>query len=371
MKQAKTQAYIRQLCCLGLGDDVLILELLRALHDLIPSENNAFAKIDAKMAPTHVFLEYFVPEAMDAFINEQERVFSPVVAGMVKWYSHCRVAPDLAVLLDRPYQSDFYHLILRPCNQHHVMQAVLRHNGIPIGSINLFRTQNQRPFSANDRQQLERLLPYVEHGMQARGEVNGDYVDSGQAGMIILTRAGTVVHFSELARTLLLQATHGALVVVGRGLFTYEAALSFALRQICGNLGQIFQGQDTPPPVFSHTNSSGRFVFRAYGLQPPTATLDLGDATRQYASGDGLIGITIERQEPLRLKFLRGLQGWRLSVREQDVCLALADHLSQPVIAAQLGVSAQTVVTYVRRIYEKLEVHNREELLKKLLSLQP
>lgn len=368
MKNAKAQAYIRQLCCLGLDKDVMILELLRALHNLIPSENNAFAKIDARMVPTHVFLEYFVPEAMEAFINEQERIFSPVVAGMVNWYSHHQVAPDLTVLLNRLYQSDFYHLILRPCNQHYGAQALLRHNGIPIGSINLFRTQNQRPFSTDDAQQLERLLPYIEHGMQTCSEADGDYTDSGQAGLIILTRSGTVLYLSKQAETLLLRATQGALLVVGQGLFTYKAALSNALQYLFSHIDQVFRGLDISPPAFSHTNSSGRFIFRAHWLQPPTTTPDLWDTVRQYPSGDGLIGITIDHQEPSRLKLLRRLQNRRLSVREQEVCLALADSLSQPAIADRLGISTQTVVTYVRHIYEKLAVRSREELLKKLLS---
>lgn len=188
--------------------------------------------------------------------------------------------------------------------------------------------------------------------------------------MVILTRGGKVLYLSEQARLLLLLATYGALPVGKQGLFNREVALPSALRQICGNLEQIFRGMDASPPLFSHTNPSGRFVFRAHWLQSPAANPGL-DATGHYPADDTLISMTIEHQEPLRLKLHRNLQGWRLSVREQEVCLALAERLSQTAIATRLGVSVQTVVTYVRRIYEKLEVNSREELLKKLLASEP
>ena len=71
------------------------------------------------------------------------------------------------------------------------------------------------------------------------------------------------------------------------------------------------------------------------------------------------------------MKLQRNPQDWRLSIREQEVCLALADGLSHPAIAAQFHVSPQTVVTYIRRIYEKMGVHSREELLKTLLASGP
>lgn len=202
--------------------------------------------------------------------------------------------------------------------------------------------------------------------MQARGGIDDDYVYSSQAGMIILTNAGKVVYRSESAQALLALAAYGGWPVC-QGRWTRDVEIPPAIRQICVNLDQIFRGLDASPPVFSHTNNSGRFIFRAFWLQPPPANPDL-DVTGHYPAGDTLIGVTIEHQEPLRLKLLRNMQVWSLSVREQEVCLALADGLSQSAIAVRLKISVQTVVTYIRRIYEKLEINSREALLKKLLS---
>lgn len=370
MKQAKAQAYIRQLCCLGLGKEVMIPELLRAFHSVIPSEDNLFIGVDKKPFPTSIIPEHVVPEALDVYMNAQVRIAKPeFYIQLGQWFSTHRVLPDFRMLNEQFYRSDFYHLVLRPYNHYHILQGGIRPNGLPIGTLNLCRPQNQRPFNAAEQQQFEHLLSHVEHGMQAHSRTDEDYVDSGQAGMVILKRNGTVVYLSDSARTLLVLATYGALPV-SQVRFTHEIVLPPALRQICGNLDQIFRGLDAPPPVCAHVNGSGRFVFRAYWLQPPTANPD-PDATGHYPASDALIGVTIEHQEPLRLKLHRNLQGWDLSVREQEVGLALADGLSHVAIAARLGISPQTVVTYVRRIHEKLRVNSREEMLKIVLASGP
>ena len=51
------------------------------------------------------------------------------------------------------------------------------------------------------------------------------------------------------------------------------------------------------------------------------------------------MSILIEYQEPLRLRLCRVMQNSRLSIREQEVVLALADQLSYPAIAVRLHIS--------------------------------
>lgn len=51
---------------------------------------------------------------------------------------------------------------------------------------------------------------------------------------------------------------------------------------------------------------------------------------------------------------------------QSRLLLLLATHGTLP-----FSISVQTVVTYVRRIYEKLGVNSRKELLKKLLASEP
>ncbi|MBA2491168.1 MAG: helix-turn-helix transcriptional regulator [Gammaproteobacteria bacterium] len=110
--------------------------------------------------------------------------------------------------------------------------------------------------------------------------------------------------------------------------------------------------------MWRHRNPWGGFVFRAYWLNHHAP---------QPAS---LIGITIKHQEPLPLKLLRQLERLPpLSSRQTQVCLLLAAGHSRPAIARRLDISDHTAITYTRQVYSKLEVHNRGELLNKLLLL--
>jgi len=365
MKRAKALAALRQLCCLGLNREVLIPEVLHALHAFIPSESNVYTGVNEHILPTFVIPEYVIPEVMEAVKSEWNRLYvKPYHSRSVDWYRHHRIMTDVRILDERFYRSDFYHAVFRPYKHHYRVQAKVCNYGAMVGGISLARSQHQQPFDAGEIQQLRRLLPYVEHGLQARGEAVTDYVDSGQTGLVILTRNGSVVYLSDAARNLLFLAAYGTFPV-GQGRFSPPVAVPPVLQQLCANLDGIFQGWDAPPPSFTHTNARGRFVFRAYWLQPPTIHTGL-DTAGYSPTDDGLIGVLIEHQEPLRLQLYRNLQGWRLSPREQEVGLALAEGLSQAAIATRLNVSVQTVVTYVRRLYAKLEVHNRAELLDKL-----
>ncbi|HQD54976.1 MAG TPA: helix-turn-helix transcriptional regulator [Candidatus Competibacteraceae bacterium] len=365
MKRAKAYASLRQLCCLGLSRELLIPELLRTLHAFISSENNVFTGVDEQVLPTYVIPEYVIPEVVETLKSEWNRLYvKPFHARAYDWYRNHRMMTDVRILDERFYQSDLYHVVFRPYNQHYRLQAMLWKHDAAVGTLSLTRSKYQQPFSTEDAQQLMRLLPYLEHGLRSQGETITDYVESGKTGLVILTRKGQVFHLNDSARTLLFLATYGA-VPVGLERASLAVALPPALQQLCANLDGIFQGWEAPPPSFSHTNGSGRFVFRAYWLQSPTVYLE--PETQGYSPGeDGLIGVVIEHQEPLRLQLQRKLQVWRLSPREQEVGLALAEGLSQATIAARLNVSIQTVMTYVRRLYAKLEVHNRAELLDKL-----
>lgn len=57
-----------------------------------------------------------------------------------------------------------------------------------------------------------------------------------------------------------------------------------------------------------------------------------------------------------------------LSPREKDVLNCMVQGLSYKMIAGQLAISFETVRSHVKRIYEKLQVHNNTEAVSKTLK---
>lgn len=90
--------------------------------------------------------------------------------------------------------------------------------------------------------------------------------------------------------------------------------------------------------------------------------------TRPMSGPTGLfIGVTIERS-----RLTRSLTGaaarYHISPREVQVLALLLDGLHQNDVAARLHVTASTVQDHIRRLLEKTDSHNRQEMTAKILG---
>ncbi|MFZ4704043.1 MAG: helix-turn-helix transcriptional regulator [Candidatus Methylumidiphilus sp.] len=353
MKPNNALTYIRQLCCLGLGKEAVIPELLRSVKAVIPSDSNVFVGLDENQFPAYAIPEYFVPEALEVYTTETERLHHPeLIRRIFRWFENHAVLDDPRILADDFYDSDYYHLVWKPCNQYHAIQGIV---GNMEGMLFLCRPKTQRPFGNSEKEIFTHLLAYVTHGLSARRNIEVEFIGESQSGMMILDASGKVNYISESAKKLLnlangpLYPTREAFRTLGQ-----KPEIPAAIQQICRNLDGIFKGRQAIPPMFTHVNHSGRFTFRAYWLD------------RQNGEPGGLIGVTIEHQEPLTLHILRQLKDWPLSTSQREVCLLLAQSRSQEYIAGHLHIKLSTVKDHVRKVYDKLDIHSREELLPRL-----
>ena len=350
MKPNNALTYVRQLCCLGLGKEAVIPELLRSVKAVIPSDSNVFIGLDENQFPAYAIPEYFVPEALEVYTTETERLHSPeLMLRIFNWFEQHEVLDNPRILADDFYESDYYHLVWKPCNQYHAIQGVV---GKMEGMLFLCRPQSQRPFNNLEKQLFIHLLAYVAHGLAARKDMDIEFVGDPQTGMMILDATGKVTYLSESANNLLNLAS-GPLYPT-REAFNSQSLkpnIPIEIQKICQHLNGIFKGRQTSPPVFSHVNANGRFTFRAYWLD------------RQNGEPGGLIGVTIEHQEPMALFVMRQLKDFPLSATQRDVCLMLAQKHSHTYISERLHIKLTTVKDHVRKIYDKLNIHTREELI--------
>lgn len=368
MKHTRAIAYIQQLCSLGLGGEAIMPLLSQALHGVVPMSAFSFFWVDQGAAIANTFQTPFTPELtelyLSEFYNKRELEAWPGFSNRVG-----ADGPDVGWTLaevDRArfYQSDFYHCCMRPRGTHDSVYVRIRDGGRIRGLALISRGLADKTFTQGDLDLLARLSPYLCHALRRGGDLELGAVDSGESGLVILDRGGQVKHLSKRARQLLFYATHPLLSprAVSQ---SRKTRLPPVLTQLVQTLVETFQGGAAAPPVAHHQNPWGRFVFRAYWLEKPANDLD-ADALHHYPSSNALIGVTIQHQEPLALKLMESMQSLPLSAREREVCLCLVNGLTQNAIATKLGVRSSTVITYVRKIYEKLDIHSHEELLQKL-----
>jgi DNA-binding CsgD family transcriptional regulator len=125
------------------------------------------------------------------------------------------------------------------------------------------------------------------------------------------------------------------------------------LGNLCRSLGRVFQDGDAPPPVLKVQNPWGTFVFRAYWMEP--------------GAEGSRIGVTVQHRDSLPVALVAGMKPLRLSPKQKEVALLLALGETHQTIARRMNVSLNTANYHVKQVYDKLDAHDRKDVLRTLL----
>ncbi len=362
MKRTAVRLRIRQLCCLGLPGELLVPALLPALRELLPSDSAAFFWVDARGEMRNLYAERLLPpDVMSLYF---ERYYDARGTSFRKAFRMRAAAPD-GVVATSPdanlRRSAYYQEILRRLEAHHVLYGIVRGEGAALGQISLYRPPDAPAFSPSERNDLAGVMRYIAHGI-ALGEVpvaQGEFAfhDSDDEAMLVADRTGRILHGSEKGRRLLLLATTSEINAQSIGAAVNERATA-TLRSLCAKLGGVDDADDAGPPTLTLDTRWGRHILRAYWL---------GD---DHEAADAPIGIRIQRQEPMILRFVHAMASLPLSPQQREIALMIAQGRSNQEIAEALGVSGNTVAYHIKQLFMKLDVHDRAGALERIASGQ-
>ncbi|MGH6835745.1 MAG: response regulator transcription factor [Methylocella sp.] len=356
-------AGMRRLCCVGLDGQTAIPALLDELHALIPSTNNFFMWAGPNQELANMYGEGDLLQSMPLYFSDFHkkreldviRTFSEVMRRNRRSEVMTYEESFLKVGRRTYERHDFYNAILRPHGIDHMLHLKVAEHGRCLGLLHVSRQNGETEFTERDRTLLEWIAPFAAHAL-APGRPDEHVVESDDRGLIIATPAGEIRHLSPEARRLIMLAVHPELSPAALSRAGPGPLLPPEVARLCQDLGQIFEDKAfSAAPVCQLTNPWGAFTFRAYWL-------DRDDGP----SASALIGITIERLEPLALKLWRRAEELPLTGREIEVCLLLALGRPRAEINDRLGVSENTAITHCRNLYAKLGVHSRAELIESL-----
>ena len=349
-------ARIEQICCLGLTGQVFIPALLGELHACIPSSNNMFHWVDENLRVVNTCSERppeLLPLYLNEFLNKRECEAFPGTSEMLARRKGAYDMRDVAY--ENYYRSTIYNELSRPAGFHHLIAVPIRENGQALGLLALGRGIRDAEFQEQDKTLLDRLAPFVAHGLHNATPVQHQLVEHPESGLIILDREKRVQLVSQRARHLLFLCNNPQITsdsAKGAGL-----AIPPELGFVVDRLKAIYRSSTVhAPPVWQHQNPWGGFIFRAHWL----------DAINGPDTGE--IGVTIQYQEPLALKAMRLSKKLALSPKQVQVCALLCAGYSYQKIAQHQQVSYHTVTDHVRKLFAKLAVTNRGELVAKLLA---
>ncbi|QJR10674.1 hypothetical protein DSM104443_01741 [Usitatibacter rugosus] len=352
MKQTAVRARIRQLCCLGLPGELLMASLLPALRELVPSDSAGFFWVDEHGGMTNLYAERLLPpEVMSLYF---ERYYEGREASFRRAFSERAQAPDGVVSTTPDAETckgEYYQEILRRLDAHHVLYGVVRERSTPLGQISLYRPADAPAFTPRERADLASVMRYVAHGIAASSAGAPEpgtafaFEDTEDEAMLVVDREGVVRHATEKARRLVLLATTSEINPSTLGSAVNDRA-GAALKTACERLAAIERGDETSAPTLVLESKWGRYVLRAYWL----------DDDR---SAHALVGVRIQRQEPMILRFVRAMARLPLSPQQREIALLLARGASNQDIADSLGVSGNTVAYHIKQLFQKLDVHDR------------
>jgi DNA-binding CsgD family transcriptional regulator len=222
----------------------------------------------------------------------------------------------------------------------------LHEGGVLFGVCGLERTATEGPFTEADVKTLDDLASFIVAG--ARAQLAYDELAREASCLRALSRAT------------------GALYVVDRD----TKRIIWAADRERG----IDWEQDVAPIEDALANAAERLIdARARGEALPTPPRLPNGAVTAVAKIDdeavfNKMRVAVMRIEPI------GEQGTAidaLSRREREIARLLVAGYSGVNVAAIAGLSENTVRTYVRRLYQKLGVSNRADLVRKLMSPEP
>lgn len=226
----------------------------------------------------------------------------------------------------------------------HTALAFLHEGGVLFGVAGLHRAPDQPAFSASELELLEGVVRFVVAG--ARSQLAYDELSREGAALRALAKTrGTVVVLDLDSEKVVWAANRESGVSWSADILPHEDLLLNAAKALLAAKARS-EALPTPP------------------------RLPMGTITRVAAfEGDPVFGgarcvaVYLEPTDDRREALLD-----HLSRREREIARLLVAGYSGVNVAAISGLSENTVRTYVRRLYAKLKVSNRAELVRTLMA---
>lgn len=239
-----------------------------------------------------------------------------------------------------------------PANMSHIAEQsagdfvlYLMRGGRCMGAMLLHRL-NKKVFSVAEKAALVRWAPTLSSALDIESNACQFVTSEATAGIVLLDKQMNVHSASCRGRKLLNLCEAPD---CGGSKDSYGSGLSQWLRS-------RFGCQGIPSAAnFVLRNSWGSFQFRLHCL------------VDSDIHADSLTAVTVHLQEPLPLSVLRRAKDLALTEKQTEICLLLIEGLSYNAIAKKLHISSTTVVDHMRKVYQKIDVSSRSELVAMLL----
>lgn len=353
MSKRRSQALSSLQGLLTSGVDVMSQMPITAEHlrQVIPAFSLSMIRVDERCAPQHHYSEHFDDFSHHLFATSGH-LFAGNPDDPAAFGTLLKNPEPVGTLVDtRPAYvagATYQHLFKRN-GIHHCLDLALRAGDQPLGILGLFREEGARGFTSAEVHAARTLYPWLVHALANPG-AEQPYEET-QSAMLVASASGKILWASEVALRWLEDGSGGP----DRVLLRDGELLPAACRQLCSLLasGASLSGE---VPTVSLPVPGGRLRLRGYTLSAP------GEA-------EGRVGIQLSLELSQALRVMHALEGHRLAPQLRRLAFRLWLGHEAKQIARELTLSVETLKSYRKELYTRLEVSGVEEL-KALLDRQ-
>jgi DNA-binding CsgD family transcriptional regulator len=345
---ARAATHIRGLASLDVGGLELLPLILDRLRHVLSFDSAAYYHLDERGSPQLWTEDAAVLSMLPFYLSEDmqaaERAVTKPFERAVREDFGPKTRTELSTIPWHQFEkSDYFNLLLRPLEIHDCVSLILRQPGRPpTGALKFYRRSRRAEFRREELTELTRLEPFLASALRPHAAFAADLNESSERALVVTTLAGQPLWMSSPAKALLLRA-------FGKPSGD-DPVLPEPLRRALALLRSRPNGGEAAPPHVAWRGPHGSFVAEARLLEPSNGC-------------SPAVAIELTQRTPRRLRLLRRLAQLQLPARQFEIACWLTSGCSETKIAAELGVSLNTLVYHRRRLYERLAVHSRRELL--------
>lgn len=332
--------------------------LLRSIREYAGADSAGFFWVDAKGDMTNLYADRMLsPGLMQLYFERHydgsEYPFRQAFLARAAANESVTSSTATTALT----QTAYYNEILKSLDAHHVLYAVVREQGNALGQLSLYRPKNSVAFSAADRTAIKCISRYVAHAVNRPKTMSAEieFIDADSEGMAVVDFKGRIIEGAAKSLHLLSMALKREFNPGIHPLMVGEIVPE-GVRELLARLQQTMRGEAADAPRTVIDGPWGRFLVSAYALDD--------DATTPNARA----AIHIRGQQPMILKLAEAMGRFDISPQQREIALLLAQGRSNQQISEALRLSVNTVAYHIKRLFARLEAHDRADAVAKMLA---
>ncbi len=353
--EERTFSEVKRICCGGLDGPELLGAVIQRLRRVVPFEAYCASTTD----PTSGLVTHSLAEHMGG--AREAAIFFDYL-----YFEHdldqlrdmARSRRSTVLLSERTgghlERSARYHELLRPLGLAHEMRGVFAAGGYMWGSIDLIREKGRPEFEPREVELLRRSAPHLGNGLRMGALRTQPPLKTGEIevpGVLTLDHRGEVIQYTLSAERWLRELEN-----LGPG-WREWAGLPPAIRMVVLALRRSLK-----PGYGRDIESEPRLRARTHSGRWLTLYASLTEATREHLSETVIVIEPAKPEEVLPFS----IAAYGLSPREEEVVKLVVRGFSTIRISRTLFISEYTVQNHLRRVFDKVGVRSRRELVRRL-----